>query len=119
MSKQLFGCSNRDFTHHPLTFRFMEIAKDFRVGFVKHVDLLQQTYEKRFVVQVGSVRAVLLLLIDILVVVFVQLVLGARFIWSLAIIRCAHRDVRCVVDQQIVKTETAEKQKKKVGERGK
>lgn len=92
----------------------MEIAKDFRVGFVKHVDLLQQTYEKCLVVDISSVCSVLLLVVNLLVVIFVvQFILGARFIWSLAIIRCVHV-IRCVVDQQIVKTKrrTAENERK-------
>jgi hypothetical protein len=76
---------------------------------MKHVDLLEKTHEKRFVIDVR--RSVLLLFILAGVLVVIQLILGARFIWSCAIIRRVHR-VRCVVDQQIVETEMEKEPKK-------
>lgn len=91
------------------TFSFVKIAKNLRVGFMKHVDLLQQTDEKRFVVDVG---AAVLLLFVLAFIVFVQVIFGARFIWSRAIIRRVHHVIRCVVDQQIVETEHKKEPKK-------
>lgn len=92
----------------------MEIAKDFRVCFMEKLDLLHQGDEQRLVVDVRSVGPVLLLLaVVFVVVVFIQLVLGARLVRPCAIIRCVHHVVRCVVDQQIVETEKAKRETEK------
>lgn len=59
----------------PLTFGFVKVAKDFRVGFVQQVDLLQQCHEERLVL--GTLGAVQLLVI--LVLVF-KLVFSTRLV---------------------------------------
>lgn len=86
----------------PLTFGFVKVAKDLRVGFVQQVDLLQQSHQQ--CLTLGAFGAVQLLVI--LVLVF-KIVFGTRLVRPRAvIIRCVHHVTRCVVNQQLVETES-------------